>query len=283
MSPGLVSALAALVGMVLFGLQIVIAVIAATKWSAIKPYRRPAAVLAAVFVILTLPVNIMTALHLDPSALAGGMEIPAGAETFIRVAMQIGALVGLAFSALLVTTQLLVASLLGPPQPFPLLSGEPDARRGLELAAAGGMLAGFVSVAMFVSLGVTPGPAVDQAKQLLPGLDMETVGYQLGVALPAVIGVALSEELLFRGVFQRWLDTKLAALRGGTWVAIAATSALWASAHLTNVEEYALKLAQIFVIGLFFGHLTKRYSVEASMVAHVLLNVIAVLGGLALR
>ena len=38
--------------------------------------------------------------------------------------------------------------------------------------------------------------------------------------------------------------------------------------------------AQIFVIGLAFGHLARKYSVEASAVAHVTLNALAMLIGL---
>jgi hypothetical protein len=47
-------------------------------------------------------------------------------------------------------------------------------------------------------------------------------------------------------------------------------------------EPLWIKLAQIFLLGLVFGWLARRYSVEAAILAHVGLNVTALIGGYAI-
>ncbi|MBI5543860.1 MAG: CPBP family intramembrane metalloprotease [Deltaproteobacteria bacterium] len=96
-----------------------------------------------------------------------------------------------------------------------------------------------------------------------------------------VLGAAVSEEILFRGLVQGWLARLLGRSVVSVVSAIVVTSALWALIHMFNTTSASWKLAQIFLIGLALGELARRYSVEASICAHVTLNVTVTVIGLA--
>ncbi len=49
-------------------------------------------------------------------------------------------------------------------------------------------------------------------------------------------------------------------------------SGVWAIGHAANTDAVVFKLSQIFVFDLLFGWMTRRYSVETSIVAHLSLN-----------
>ena len=59
--------------------------------------------------------------------------------------------------------------------------------------------------------------------------------------------------------------------------AILATSALWALGHLGALEPGWVKLAQIFPMGIALGYMRRYWGAESAIVAHVLLNIGAVL------
>ena len=170
-----------------------------------------------------------------------------------------------------------VAIRLGEPHPFPFLCRRPERLRGIALSAALGCILGVLSALLFLYLRVDPGEFLRKAQQMLPGVDFDAPAYILGISLPALLSAAIAEELLFRGIIQRWLERKLGGTESSGWAAVALTSALWAAAHVGNVEQVGLKLGQIFILGLFFGTLARKFSVEASMGAHVMLNLMVIL------
>ena len=87
---------------------------------------------------------------------------------------------------------------------------------------------------------------------------------------------AVTEELLFRGLVQGWLTRWLGGSRRAVVLAVGVSAALWALAHWGNTDHPGLKLLQIFLVGLGLGALARRYSVEASIVAHAAFNLVAV-------
>lgn len=270
-----------LIGFAFFGVQVAIATVAISQWTQTREQMRPSAILTLIIVLLSLPASVVSLVYLDPSA--ANPDVPAGMRSILQWVVRFAIVGGTGLNVFLLLMQVPVAMRLGGPHPLPVLYRQTDAGRGLPLAAGLGALLGGISVALFYALEVDPGELIEMAKKMIPGVDMETPAYVIGVSLPAVIGMAISEELLFRGIMQRWLAGKLSGKVGGTWIAICATSTIWAMAHLANVEQVGLKLTQIFLLGLLFGYLTKRYSVEASMAAHVGLNIVAVVAPLGMR
>jgi membrane protease YdiL (CAAX protease family) len=103
-----------------------------------------------------------------------------------------------------------------------------------------------------------------------------------GALIPAFVAIAISEEILFRGVVQGWITRLLGGDRAAAALAIVAATAVWTLGHAGSAEPLWLKLSQIFILGLVFGWLAYRYSVEAAIVAHVGLNVSALLAAYAL-
>jgi hypothetical protein len=95
------------------------------------------------------------------------------------------------------------------------------------------------------------------------------------LGLPVLVGAAVYEEILYRGVLQAWLVRWLAPGRYAVGIAITVVSILWALAHAGNAEPLVYKLAQIFLIGIVLGWLARRYTVEAAIVAHATLNVVS--------
>jgi membrane protease YdiL (CAAX protease family) len=57
------------------------------------------------------------------------------------------------------------------------------------------------------------------------------------------------------------------------------SSLVWSLGHAGNADPIWLKLAQIFLLGLLFGWLAHRHNVESAIMAHVGLNVAALVGG----
>ena len=92
-----------------------------------------------------------------------------------------------------------------------------------------------------------------------------------------MIAAAIMEEILFRGLLQTWLVRIFGPGPASVAAAIVLTSLVWAIAHAANATPMLPKLLQVFVLGLLLGALVRRYDVEACIVAHATLNVVAVL------
>ncbi len=88
----------------------------------------------------------------------------------------------------------------------------------------------------------------------------------------AFIGAAISEELVFRGCLQPWLDAKTHGRHHGSW-AILATSAAFAAIHVANTDHAAAKLVQTLLIGCAHGVLMRVFGLRAAMTAHVVGNI----------
>jgi membrane protease YdiL (CAAX protease family) len=157
------------------------------------------------------------------------------------------------------------------------LLGQDRPLRGWAGAAAVGALGGVVSVYAFRFLGVRESDDVQRIYQLFPSLDWRSPAVQLGIGLPSALAAAVSEEVFYRGIIQPWLARRFGNLTVGVVLAIAITTALWTATHSLNTDHIALKLGQIAVLGVLFGLMARRRGVETSMVAHLCLNLLAVL------
>jgi membrane protease YdiL (CAAX protease family) len=162
---------------------------------------------------------------------------------------------------------------------YPTLFGRPGRFAGWKLGALIGVVAAFASAPVFWLLGAELGPSIDWLRELAPGYASVPVAIQYSIALPAMAGIAVTEEILFRGVIQQWIVRMRGGGRGTVVAAIVLTSAFWALGHVGNVDPAWFKVSQIFVLGLIFGALAHRHGVESSCVAHACLNVTATIVG----
>ncbi len=103
---------------------------------------------------------------------------------------------------------------------------------------------------------------------------VESIGDAFIILLALQVLIApIFEEILYRHYLQSRLVCLLKNRRGGAWLAIAVASFLWALAHQGMLLPEWVKFAQIFVIGLLFGALQRRWGVAISIAAHLALNV----------
>ncbi len=226
---------------------------------------------------LGVPAAVLLLWHLDVAAFAPGLP-PGVSETIggLAVVFQIiGMVITLLHGSLQVPAAVFAG---GERHPFPCLFGRPERFAGWGLGAGSGALLGVASVAVFHLLRIDVGADLKNLLKMMPGVDWHAPAIVLGVSLPAILGAALGEEVMYRGVLQALLSQRLAG-RAGSFLAIVLTSLIWALAHSLNTDAPWVKLGQIFVIGLAFGAIARRYSVEASALAHLALNLMALLGG----
>ena len=261
-----------LVGAALQGAAFLLTFVAAVRaWSHTAEHFKKGLVIASLMLLLDLPNRVVSALYTDMSQLLPMLptqDNPAAAMTGVLT----GAVLTLGLNGIMVPVSLRAG---GPRHPYPLLYGQPDARSGWALALVGGTLFGVVSTAVFHLLGVELGSLLDFATSLTPDLDRDAGWFKWGVLLPAVCAAAVGEELLFRGVVQRWLSRWLGGTDRAGWIAIVATAPSCAILHGANTTTPGIKVLQIFVIGLFFGWLARRHGVESAILGHVFLNLSA--------
>lgn len=140
-----------------------------------------------------------------------------------------------------------------------------------NMEAIGGGLILF-AVSMILSL-VWPGadkltttPGLQQISQSIPALV---------AMLFVVINAAIAEELIFRLGMQTLLQQAL-----GLWPAILITSTIFMFGHMGMVEPLGFKETQIFLVSVVFGMLRQRHGIFASIIAHGVFNVSAIIAQL---
>jgi len=272
-----------LYGLFSFTFLVAILVIGLRNWPVAKGQARRGLWLGAVIALLQLPLTLVTIAALDPRTLMADMHLPELAARVAAVAAAVTSLCGLLLGVFLDALRVPVSVLAGGERPpFPLLLREASPKDGLVLAAAIGVGAGVVSELVFLGLGVEVSGFLLNLRRLYPSVDFESASVVFGLVLPATLGMALAEELVFRGVVQRWLRRLLSGHALAGPAAIAISSLVWACGHAVNAEPMGPKLVQIFLLGLAFGWLADRYSVEAAMAGHVALNIAVVAVGCSL-
>lgn len=266
-----------LASLVQLGVFLGVLVYGVMRWNECRPRFGRAALVATAILVLSVPAAALGALYMDLGAMLP-KTLPAGPSsdglmTALRVVMLAATLVTALLTFLHNVLMVPVVALLKAPRPaFPLLFGETPPFAGVGLAAAIGVGFGVLSYVLFVALDVQAGELMKWYMELYPGVDFQSPGVVAGVLLPFVLSAALAEELTYRGVIQPFIARILGDGRAAFGVSLVVTSLLWALAHSANADNPALKIGQIFVLGLAFGGLARRFSIEAAMVAHLGLN-----------
>jgi membrane protease YdiL (CAAX protease family) len=156
---------------------------------------------------------------------------------------------------------------------YPLLSRAKERFGGWGLACMFGTVSGVVTAFVFQALEIKEGQSITwMVETLMPGLSDVPLWGQYALALPTLLAYAIAEEVTYRGILQGWISRLLGDKRGAVIIAVVITSIAWAIAHASNTDAIGIKLTQIFLLGLAFGWLARRYSVEAAIIAHLSLN-----------
>lgn len=134
---------------------------------------------------------------------------------------------------------------------------------GLGLAGSAALLVNFIST----RLGHPVDPVAHEALQTLR--DEFSTALLLNLIISAVILAPLTEELLFRGVFQTSL---LRLFRGARWPALLIAAIVFSLLHWSVVTSWHA-LVPLFVLGLVWGVLYERTgSLLAPILAHAIFN-----------
>jgi membrane protease YdiL (CAAX protease family) len=263
------------------GLWIAVIVIAIVKWREVKPLLLRGLAYAGIRLALGLPMTVLVLTHMDWTKISPQMTPQlVDAMAGIMVLAQLGTLaVQLAHG----TFELPSAVACDPTgTPFPLFTSRPGRVRGLGVGAATGAGAAVLSLALFMLVKVDAGQELKAIVKMLPGIDWRSPAVMLGASLPLVLSAALAEEVTYRGILQPLIAGPRNGSRVRPIIAIVVTSLLWAFGHSLNTNAPFLKLGQVFLIGLAFGAIARKWSVEASAAAHLVLNLVATLGAWAL-
>lgn len=126
-------------------------------------------------------------------------------------------------------------------------------------------LSTFAAVALAEALGHEPDPIAHETLERIQESPADP--WVWGTIAIAVVGAPVVEELIYR-VF---VQTGLVALLGRPWIAIAVTSALFASMHISVVPWYALPSLAVFGFALGLSYERSR-RLGVPMVMHALFN-----------
>jgi membrane protease YdiL (CAAX protease family) len=243
-----------------------------------REFFKPAIAIAAIGFVLNAPFQVLAVYQMDMKKVFEGFSLPLTAEdlsllrnivaaaTVAQTAVYFG-LVMLAFVAAAGEWDRLR------PRPFPLLMRTGEKVWPKNLAAAGLGVAGAAVSLVFVHL-LHVG-ASDFMKELFPESAPALVppGVEIVLELAFVVSAAAAEEILFRGAILGFL---LRASRSNTAALLASifsVSLLWALLHYPNTDSPTFKIAQVFVLGVILAEVTRRWSLESSVVLHVSFNV----------
>jgi len=265
---------------VTFGVALAAFVATLVHWAQLRPHFFSGLKVGALVTVFAVPGSIASFVYFDPSAVGLNQATrlaPELAQSFVWGGLVLGTGLGLVIAFFYPGLQIAVTELAAPGQ-FPLLLKGDTSFRGWHLSVAVGALAAVATLFLFKLLGIDESETVKQMAKLMPGLREAPAATRLAFGLPAVVGAAISEELLFRGVILSWLTRWFGGGRGAAIGSTILVALVWALAHVANTSVIAPKLVQIFLLGLFFGWVARRHGVEASIAGHVSLNIAAAVG-----
>ncbi|MEZ4229357.1 MAG: CPBP family intramembrane glutamic endopeptidase [Polyangiaceae bacterium] len=264
---------------VMYVLMLFAMVVGISRWQQLKATFRRGTLPVITAVLLGLPFDLVIGWHTDMSRLTG-LHIPTDMVATLRYVGVVSALVGVVFGFAFRVFQVPAAVHLARAghEPFPgLLQGTPR-WRSLGLGALIGGIGAAVSVPLFAWLRVGYGEVFKQLQELYH-LDLDEPSLLWGALFPMALGAAISEELIYRGILQQGLSKLFKQSRAGVVIAVCVSSLVWALAHIGSADNNLLKVVQIFLLGLAFGWLCRKHSLEASIVAHLSMNFFSVVVG----
>ena len=260
-------------------LWILVLIFGLMQWKTIRPWLRRGALVGVLVLALHLPGLIAMPFLLDARAFIPS-DVDASLLPFLEAMIWLGvatqyviALVAVFHLALQVGLGQWLAR---PGAAYPDLLGRQRDLRGWGAAAGVGILGTLLTALFFWAFGIQEGHLIQDLVKMMPALEDLSAPVLLGVFGPTILAAAVAEEILFRGILQRGMVRLLGGGRGAVIASIVTVSAFWALGHQGMTDPFWAKYIQIFLIGLAFGTLSHRRSVEAAIVAHVALNASAI-------
>lgn len=153
-------------------------------------------------------------------------------------------------------------------------------RRGVWLGLWTGGVAGVISLVAMLALGVEEGAGVKALQAMFPGADDLPWPVLLITSMATVTLFAIAEEVTYRGLLLPAGWRAFGRTGVGFWVSATLVSAVWSVMHLGNTDSPLIKMAQIFLLGLWFAWLARRFGLPAAIAGHVGLNLVAAVLGL---
>ena len=226
------------------GVYLAVIVAAIRSWKETRAVWRPGLYLAGGAALLAIPNKVVGAMYTDVSAMIPFLPAQDQSPVEALIVAMPGMLFGVGISIMLGGAFYALALRLGSGQasPFPFLRGEDQPTRGWGIALALGVGAGLLSTALFRLMEIEAGELMELAENLTPGLDRGAWWFNWLVVLPWTLAAAIEEELLFRGVVQRFLARWFGRGELGGWAAIVLTSLFWAALHAPNTSAMGFKL-----------------------------------------
>lgn len=264
---------------VMYLLVLTALIVALSRWQRAKAAFRRGLIPVALAVLLSLPFELIIGWHTDVSKFTP-VHIPRELIETLRYVGVFSALLSAAmgFGVRMFQVPACVVLARDGHQPFPGLLGNGFRWRSIGLAAGIGALGAAISIPLFALLHVGYGEVFKQLQELYH-IDLEAPSVLWGGMFPLALGAAISEELLYRGVLQQGLCKLFKQSRAGVVAAVCISSLVWALAHIGSTDNNLLKVIQIFVLGLAFGWLSRRHSLESSIAAHLSMNLFSVVVG----
>ncbi len=254
---------------------------------ALLAHWRRGLVVALLVLLMAVPQHLATMVFVDSRQLMGAVELPTNADIerllhgatlgSIAVGAVATTLLRMGWYGLISCVAVATWASLRPGEP--LLGSGLRTRMGPLLACLGlGVLAGALSAWLFHALRVDAGQALQRLASFYPRLAEAEVTTRALVALPWSMSAALTEEIVFRGALLGALLGWAGQRRGPVIAAVLCSSLLWALLHLSLTDAPVLKLAQIFLLGLALAAVTRRWGLDAAILAHLGLNAAGLVG-----
>ncbi|MCD6385370.1 CPBP family intramembrane metalloprotease [Candidatus Sumerlaeota bacterium] len=148
-------------------------------------------------------------------------------------------------------------------------------RRFLGVSICAGFLCVIYTAALF---HIFSGHINPEFLEELRRSGLEQPGTEL-IQVASVVAAPFTEEIIFRFVLISVLLSRFKRITSfNTALVVVLSSLLWTLLHTGMTLPFGVKEAQIFGTGLVLGWLMLRYGLEASIIAHIVLNLNVSLG-----
>ncbi len=247
----------------------------------IREFWAPGIIFGALCFLFNVPLSIAVIATMDVSSLMPyGYGFISGMTGFVKtLAIAITCVMGV-FGVGTKMFHYVIASAewdLIKPRPFPILMRTGEKAWGkIGIAALAGAAYAVISMVAGSLLKVGVNDILESGMNLAAGFESLPDALQLALMLLFVASAAIGEEVLFRGALLGFLERLSRNKTAWIAVSIVSVSLLWAFLHVFNTDNPAFKMAQIFLFGCLLSELTRRWSLESAIAAHVSLNVTVV-------
>ena len=139
----------------------------------------------------------------------------------------------------------------------------------LFISISAGIVALLMSSVLFTLVPVEIAP---EFKEYLDETGLDKPGGELAQVV-LVLTASITEEIFFRFALISFSIALLKPWRhAGSAIAVLISSVSWTLMHTGITVPLGVKEVQIMIIGVIFGWLFLRYGIEASIIAHAILN-----------